>query len=260
MERQNVNFRSSPVQTRKSPRYVPHHHRDHSVLVVTLPQAEFSRFRQTLTVENCRIPTKAAVAAKVADINNLLSHQFTKEELDEKLRRQGTLDNRTRFFKRVELENNVKLARAIGDEAEVTRLEGQLAELTTPRLAFGTSLFKPQQVKETEQERLAEINLRNQRLNYENVRRAQIEEKKASRKATVASAHRAEKKVPTSNNRGLVSGNATPMTGTEGSNTPGPGTPSGEHRRQKSGISKIRHRNMDDENIAALDLDINIEI
>ena len=196
------------------------------------------------------MPTKGAIGAKVADINRLLSHQFTKEELDGKLRKQGTLDNRAKFLKRIELENSIKIARAIGDEAEITRLEDQLADLSTPKLAFGASLFKPQHAKQTEQERLAEINLRNQKLNYENVRRAQLEEKKASRKAVLHRAIGENKNLAVPVDR---SGSVTPA-GTDRSNTPS------QNEKHKGGISKIRHRNKDDENIAALDLDIDIDI
>ena len=213
------------------------------------------------------MPTKSMVASKVADINRLLSHQFTKEELDEKLRKQGSYDNRAKFFKRIEVENSIKIARSMGDDSEVEKLEVQLEEFVGPKLAFGASLFKPQHGKQTEQERLAEINLRNQKLNYESVRRAQVEEKKASRKAVV-SATRAETTIDKAKSKNLEvpkledgAGIVRSRTGTpDGSVASGRGTPSNGPKKQKGGISMIRHRNKDDENIAALDLDIDIDI
>lgn len=242
-------------------------------------EAEFNRYRQTMAVEDCKMATKSMLAAKVGDINRLLNHQFTKEELDEKLRKQGSLDTKMKVFKRMELEKTLKIAKAAGDDDEVERLQVKLAELSTPKLAFGTSLSRPQQAKRTEQERLAEINLRNQRLNYENVRRAQLEEKKASRKAAAAVARgeappmdpfmRVRTRAKThydvngtkpEDNR---SRNGTPVTMTDSENAITPkrsATPLSAAKKQSKGIAVIRHRNMDDENIAALDLDIDIEI
>lgn len=235
--------------------------------------------------------TKSMLASKVADINRLLSHQFTTEELNEKLRKQGSFDSKMKVFKRIELEKAIKIAKAAGDDAEVEKLEAKLAESAAPKLAFGTTLYKPRQEKQSEQERLAEINLRNQKLNYENVRRAQLEEKKASRKAAAAVARgeapadpfmrvktRAKTHHDVSGNSNPLapkvedpvgvsdrSGNGTPMTATttsEKANTPArSATPSIAPKKQsKGGIAVIRHRNMDDENIAALDFDIDIEI
>lgn len=123
-------------------------------------------------------------------------------------------------------------------------------EFAAPKLAFGTSLSKPRSDKPTEQERLADLNVRNQKLNYENVRRAQLEERKASRKAAAAVA------------RGEAPARGgTPMTSTDSpgkSNTPRSTTPLNPPKKTAPG--SIRYRNNDDENIAALDLDIDIEI
>lgn len=211
--------------------------------------------------------TKSMLANKVTDINRLLNHQFTNEELNEKLRKQGSLDNKMSVFKRIETERKLQLARSAGDDEEVEKLEAQMKEFTIPKLAFGTSLSKPRSEKPTEQERLADLNLRNQKLNYENVRRAQLEERKASRKAAAAVARGETPTDPLkrvkANGDGSgandASRSATPMTGTDSpgrSNTPKSTTPSNPPK--KGGT--IRYRNNDDENIAALDLDLDIEI
>lgn len=197
-----------------------------------------------MAAEGYPVPTQSMLAKKVADINRLLNHQFTNEELNEKLRKQGSFDNKMLTFKRIETERKLQQARSSGDDQEVDRLEAEMKEFTAPKLAFGTSLSKPRSEKRTEQERIAELNLRNQKLNYENVRRAQLEERKASRKA--AAAARAND----------PSRGGTPMTGTDSparSNTP-------SNPPMKGGKGAIRHRNNDDENIAALDLELDIEI
>jgi RNA polymerase-associated protein RTF1 len=241
-----------------------------------------------MVVEECKIPTKSMLAAKVADINKLINHKFTKEELNEKLRKQGALDNKSQFFKRLELEKELKQAVADGDEDTVAKIQDELAQITGPKLAFGTTVYKPRTEHQTQQQRLAEINLRNQRLNAENVRRAQLEERKANRKVAAAVArgeavadpfarvktrakthhdvNSVHKPAPNKNDL-LHGGNASASSSpTPGSNTPGKldtprrsETPSGSQKKPK-GTAVIRHRNLDDDNIAALDLDIDIDI
>lgn len=226
--------------------------------------------------------TKSMLANKVTDINRLLNHKFTNEELNEKLRKQGSLDSKTLIFKRMETEKQLKLARASGDDDEVDALQAQLSQLSGPKPAFGMTP-KPQGKKQSEHERLAEINLRNQKLNYESVRRAQLEERKASKKAaaavargeaaadpfmrvrTLAKTHHdanGTSAVPAPKTDGSTTANHedTPTTGPD---TPGKATPTGtasQKKPVKGGIAGIRHQNMDDENIAALDLDLDIEI
>jgi RNA polymerase-associated protein RTF1 len=231
-----------------------------------------------MAVEDCKMATKSMLAKKVADINRLINHQFTKEELNEKLRKQGSLDNKMRTFKRLETEKQLKLARAAGDDEEVSRLEKELAEMTGPKLAFSTQPSKPRTEK-SDYERLAELNLRNQKLNTESVRRAQLEERKASRKAAAAVARGEAQANPFMRVRTLAkthydaNGNSlipdstasrggTPGTGSDTpskASTPKPAV-STQKKQSKGGIASIRHRNMDDENIAALDLELDIEI
>lgn len=224
--------------------------------------------------------TKTMLSEKVADINRLINHKFTDEELNEKLRKQGALNNKANTVKRAETERKIEAAMAAGDDAEVERLQAEAASLLPPKLAFTNNNPKPQVKKQSEHERLAELNLRNQKLNYENVRRAQLEERKASRKAAAAVARGEATANPflrvrtharthydvNSNGTpvpGEASRDATPGTGSDAaskSNTPSkPATPA-QKKATPGGIAKIRHRNMDDENIAALDLDIDIEI
>ena len=249
---------------------------------LTLLQAEFNRYRQTMAVEDCKMATKSTVAEKVVDINRLLNHKFTPEELTEKLRKQGSLDSKSTIFKRIETEKKLKLAKAAGDDAEVERLESEMASMSAPKLAFNANSSKPRADKPSEHERLLELNLRNQRLNTENVRRAQLEERKASRKAAAAVARGEAQPNPfmrvrtharthyDANGNATAQSEATSRDGTPatGSDTPskantpnGSNTPSGSQKKTaKGGVATIRHRNMDDENIAALDLDLDIEI
>lgn len=230
-----------------------------------------------MAVEDCKMATKSQITKKVADINRLLNHKFTNEELNEKLRKQGSLDSKMKIFKRVELEKQLKIARELGNEAEVEKLQVELAN-QGPKLAFSASTSKPRVEKISEHERLLQLNLRNQKMNTENVRRAQLEERKASRKAAAAVARgeasinpflRVKTRAKTHHDvNGSTlkaeengSRSATPASATSNANTPDrSSTPSNSQKKQAKGGATIRHRNMDDENIAALDMDIDIEI
>jgi RNA polymerase-associated protein RTF1 len=193
-----------------------------------------------------------------------------------------------KIWKHLELERELKEAVADGNDDEIARIQAELASDATPKLAFGTTLYKPRSDKETQQQRLAEINLRNQRLNTENVRRAQLEERKLNRKTAAAVARGeavadpfARVKTRAKTHHDVAGGNRTTLKKdglTEGGNASGTGSPapgtetpgkSGNPKRSETpsgsqpkpkGIAVIRHRNMDDENIAALDLDIDIDI
>lgn len=235
------------------------------------------------------MPTKSMVNRKISDIHYLINYQLSKEELEEKLKRQGTNDNKMAVFQRIQLQKRRQEAIASGDEAAIAECDAEIARLSGPKLAFGTSLVEPRSNEQTQQERLAEINRRNQKLNAENVRRAEIEEKRAARLKQAAVARgealpdrfaRVKTRARThydSNGNGLVpkkperaeiSGSATPLT--MGANTPNKATPSGtltpvnaikKEVKPQIGIPKLRYAPNADEILAAsLDFEIDIEI
>lgn len=233
--------------------------------------------------------TKSMLAAKVADINRLINHQFTKEELEEKLRKQGTNDNKTIIYKKIQLDKRRQEALGTKNDELLAEVDAELQKLAAPKLAFGTTLVKPRSSEKTQQERLADLNRRNQKLNAENVRRAELEERRARRKAEAAAARgegtvdrfarvktRARTHYDVNNNRltpklaGESGSDASrPVTPGNGAATPNKAdtpnrsaTPSNikNESKPRGGIPVIRHRPTDDENIAALDLDIDIEL
>lgn len=282
-------------------------------------EAEFGRYRQTLLVEHVPFPTQAQLARKVADINGLLNHQFTSEELNEKLRRQGVNDTKTAIYSRIQLEKKRSSAIASGDERAVASVDAELQQRTAPKLAFGTSLSRPSSSKPdtntlnsststpvSEQDRLYEMNRRNQRLNAASVRAAQIEERRCA-KAVAAAVARGEAapdrfarvrtqarthydvssgRLAASNKDGAGSSSQsqsrtnTPVAGAkkEGENANGNGLGGGDRSNKnhsaspapssargsvpptKKGVLGIRHRPTDDENIAALDFELDIEV
>ncbi|KAH8703280.1 putative RNA polymerase II transcription elongation factor Rtf1p [Talaromyces proteolyticus] len=240
-------------------------------------EAEFNRWRQTMAVEDCKVPTKSTLSAKVVDINKLINYKFSAEELEEKLRKQGSSNVNEKLLKRFELERKLNEAIAESNDDEIGDIQAQLAKESTPKLGSGISLNKPRLEKQqTPEQRLAELNRRNQRLNSENVRRAQLEERRINREKAAAVARGEATADPFSRVRTLAKTHhdvnaprGTPkkedvVEGTNGSSTTAndftssptlKDTPTGSQTKPK-GIAVIRHRNMDDENIAALDLDL----
>ncbi|KAJ5918212.1 hypothetical protein N7454_010587 [Penicillium verhagenii] len=244
-----------------------------------ITDAEYSRYRKTMAVEDIKMATQTKLAGKVNDINRLINHRFTAEELSEKLRRQGALDQKRNVRKRFDLEKELQTAKINGATEEIERLQKELDAIVSPNLSWGTTMNKPVVEKPlSEAERVHIINVRNQKLNYENVRRAQLDERKAARKAaaavargeavadpfmrvrTVAKTHhdvsdkaldevKVEEATPTEVK------DSKPATDSSKASTPNPGfTP------KKKGGFMISYRNTDDENIAALDMDIDIDI
>lgn len=228
--------------------------------------------------------------SKLADFDAVVKHQFTDEELTEKLRRQGVMQKKDAYFERNSINSRRRAAEAKGDEAAIAKCDAELAALDGPKLKYGTSLVDPKAkpvvpVGPTQQERLAELNRANRKANRENVRKAQLAERKAERinreavqrgeavpnsfarvKTYAKTHHDANETLNphlTRQNGGSrdISRSTTPATAT----TPKveakkPVFPSPAQKLTASGMPILGNRNMDDEIIAAMDLGIDIEI
>lgn len=132
--------------------------------------------------DNLPLATKPALIKKIDEIDALIKHEFTPEQINEKLRRSGVLDAKFASVQRSALQAQRKDAVARGDEAAIAKIDAELAALDGPKLAFGTSLTKPAKTAnkgQTQQERLAELNRINRKANTADVRKAQQAERKA---------------------------------------------------------------------------------
>lgn len=248
--------------------------------------------------EELALPTKRFLISKIDDINKLLNHQFTEEEIQEKLKRSGVLQNKFASLERASIVARRKAAEDRGDEAAIAKLDAELAALDGPKLAFGTSLRKPLQKSEaaspglSQQERLALVNRANRKANTQDVRKAQVIERKQealarlavergeaiqnpfarvkTRAKTYHDAKGDSLAVPsgaidyTSNSQDN-SRAGTPLTPARAKSPLQDGTPkrSGTplHAAEKiSGLPRIGKRNMDDDIFAAMDFGIEIDI
>ena len=189
--------------------------------------------------------------------------------------------------------NRRRAAEDRGDEAAIAKCDAELTALLGPKLKYGTSLEDPKPIVSaapaqlTQQERLAELNRINRKKNTEDVRKAQLAEKKAARLARDAilrgeavedpfarvktkaqtfhdvneklAPHRLrEQNLSRNTSRSATpSGLATPKL------EPKKITPTGSpqiKQMTRNGLPILSSRNMDDEIIGALDLGIDIEI
>lgn len=137
-----------------------------------------------MAAESLPLPTRSFLQSKLADINTLLDHTWTEDEIQQKLKRSGVLQTRFAAFERNQILRHRKEAEDRGDEAAVAKCDAELTAMEGPKLAFGTSLNAsprkaPVSTGPNEQERLAILNRNNRKLNQQEVRKAQQAERKA---------------------------------------------------------------------------------
>lgn len=197
-----------------------------------------------------------------------MHRSWTEAEVNAKIERERTLREKFAPTERNRLLDMIEEARRRGNDARVSELQNRLDSIETPRLAFRTSLApapKPTSLVPSQQDRLAALNAENRRRNAEKVRKAQIMEKAKSR-MQARQPRRGE------------NGESTPASG--GSPSPGNGAskqsdaakaPLLPHLQKlqaqnhlagkdKKGVPQIHKPIGDDDIIAALDLEIDVEI
>ena len=231
---------------------------------------EWRRYRITMANEDCKLPTKHFIHGKLDQINALINHRFTEAEITDKINRQNQLNDKiNRVEERRAIQDRKEAAISAEDEDTVIACDDELAALMPLKLAFNTTLVRPgSNHVNKEQERLAELNRRNQRLNAENVRKAQLAEMKAKK----AKKHLAPGVDDLFEGGSDISRSGTPVTGMGPSRNAGPpsqtensrsGTPVNVLRsitKDRKGIPIIRKAALDDEFLASMDLGIEIEI
>lgn len=237
------------------------------------------------------LPTKPFLTSKLDHIEAMINHRFTDQELQEKLRRSGVLQNKAAPFERNVIVTRRHAAEDRGDEAAIAKCDAELAALDGPKLKYGTFLVDPKAkvaapAAPTQQERLAELNKINRKQNRDNVRKAQLAERKADRLAREAvqrgealqnpfarvkthakthydvndtlAPHRARQNGGSRD----ISRSATPTaphTSKVELETK-PVFPSPPQKFTASGMPILGNRNLDDEIMASMDLGIDIEI
>ncbi|KAI0412649.1 hypothetical protein F5X98DRAFT_316551 [Xylaria grammica] len=239
-------------------------------------ESECQRLQKVCQDDGVPFPKKAQVDAKIDDINALRNRTWTEKEVSDKLLRMQNLKKKYDSSERNRLLNKLEQAKEQGNEARIAELQGQLDKLEVPKLAFRTSLLPNKKSAPpstpSQQDRLAQLNMQRRRDNAEAVRKAQIMERAKVRK----NEPRAKgEKVDDDASRWLKT-STTPADGSE-SPAPADGTPQTgkapllphlqklqlQHHqagKDKKGIPQIHRPLVDDDIIASLDLDIDVEI
>lgn len=251
-------------------------------------EAEWNRYKQTCLVEGVPLPTKSKLSGKISDINDLVNRSWTEAELQEKLKKSGALINKYIPIERNRISNLIKEAKANGNTEKEEQYRKELAELDGPKLAYSTSM-QPSPKKNTnqglsQQDRLAKLNHENRRKNAEEVRKAQIAERKAA-KMTEAALARGENvaedtsrrvktkakfkhdvadsfeaKKAASEKSGADTGPSTPNLTAKKSSAPLPHIAKLQAAKNNKGLPTIRRPLMDDDIIGAIDLGIDLEL
>lgn len=257
---------------------------------LTVLQSELNRYVVTCQNEAVTLPTKAFLGGKIDEINRLINHKWTNEEI------KASIAKKLELKKPFDPEEKVRVARLLdearrrGEEQKIEELQEEFDRLGTQRLAFKTSLGTSKLMDSpkvaTEQDRLAERNRENRRLNVEAVRKAQLKEK-ASRREIEQAIKRGETVQDDPSKRlrtkakfvhdinESISVNAS--ANESGASTPANGTPKvgaatkqqilphlaklrDEKHLEEKGLPTVHKPLMDDDVIGTLDLDIDVEI
>lgn len=250
---------------------------------------EWRRYRVTMANEDCKLPTKRSINIKIDRINALLNHRFTEAEITEKMKKQRDIEARiNRTAERDEIKEKIRSAKLAQDYDLADELEERLTAILPMKLAFNTTLGRSENnYVNKDAEKLAELNRRNQKLNAENVRKAQLAEMRARR----AKKHLAPGVEELFEGGSDISRSGTPVNGrstpqppglTPRGGTPNPPTiitgaketPTSTPKRgttptpmllkplakDKRGLAQIRRAANDDEIMAGMDLGIDIDI
>jgi len=196
-------------------------------------QGEFDKWKRTLTTDGQRQPSKRFLTDKLQGIHKLLNQNWTEDALKKKFDKQN------------------KYAKYDGPVIGLSALQHKTGPPPTDKKQMNQS------------ERLAELNRQNRQRNIEEIRRAQIAEKKAETAARAAAKAKAERLAAekAAKDSLKVPGDDLFEGGSDISRT---GTPQPEKKEKKkleiNGIPTFRKRNMDDDILGSMDLGIDIEI
>lgn len=150
-------------------------------------QNELNRYQVTCVNENVKTPLKSVLTSKVDQINNLLTHNWTNEEIKARLARRNELRKRFDPAERERVARLLEEATVAGHEDRTQELQEELDKLGNQRLAFKTSLGPAKSSSyespaiSSEQDRLAARNKENRRMNQEAVRKAQLRDQAKAR-------------------------------------------------------------------------------
>lgn len=254
-------------------------------------EAEFTRFRDTLQKDNIKMPSRRFLTSKLDAIHDLLNQKFTEDSLQIKFAKQRAMELKfdpahIARQKRKDIAKRRADAEQNGDEEEIARCDSELEALDNSAAnTNGAVKAKPVMAKTTPQhDRLAQLNHTNRHKEQERVRQALIAERKKEIKAREAMKEKqaqaaklkAEAATKSGKREAALQKSAMKDLFGEGSDISRAGTPaSGIDTPKKSRaqtpltqpangtklpVGALKKKNLDDDVIGGLDLDIDVEI
>ena len=217
------------------------------------------------------------LSSKCDGIHALLNRSWTASEIEAKLQKSGVVAAQFGVQLRERLVSDRERAIADGDEATIAKLDQELATLDGPKIfnpnngAAKTAVIKPP----TQQERLAALNRANRKANQEEIRKAQLAEKRREQKlheavmrgeAVANPFARVKTRAKVVHDVTLVNKGIDDLFGEASDRsravTPVPGVPkkNGATVVKPGPASLAKQKRMDDEIMASMDLGIEIDI
>lgn len=234
---------------------------------------EWRRYRVVMANEKCKLPTRGAINRKLDEINKLISYRYTDADITAKMnKRKVLLDMINKNDEKAAIQEKLADAIRARDDEKIAALEEELAAIVPMRLALNTSLSRSDAAYvNPEQEKLAEINRRNARLNAENVRKAQLAEMKVRKKKQhlapgLEDLFEGESDISRTGTpvNGQLNGTpkpaGTPLAGTPQAGTPRSSTPNPLRPAAKGGLPLLRRAIGEEEIMRSMDLGIEIDI
>lgn len=238
-------------------------------------EPEFERYKRALAADSIRLPPKKHLLQKLHDIHALLDHKWTEQDIQTKIDRQAALQAKFAAHGRERLVKRREEAAARGDDTVVAKLDQEIALLdggASARLAASAAKQNTPNKGAQQQERLAALNRANRKANSEDIRKAQIAEKRAQYKARDEAIAKAKQREAEAAKAKLLNpgddlfgdgsdisrtatpanGNGTPKKGPSGTSTP--------LNASKKTLGGFRKKALDEDVIASMDLGIDIDI
>ncbi|KAF2155092.1 plus-3-domain-containing protein [Myriangium duriaei CBS 260.36] len=237
--------------------------------------SEFAEFKNTLSEDGIRFPTRRQIDGKLAELKSMVNHQWTEADIQAKMDKKWHKQKAYTDYHRERITRRRDDAARRGDDATVARCNKDLADLDASGVVSTSKTASPIK-KEDQQTRLAQLNKANRKTNSEEIRKALIAESVAKQKARLAAIAKLKEeeerkkaaadaaaqnglKVPGSVDDLFGDGSDISRAGTPRNGTSRAGTPMNGVKEKKA-FGQFSRKKMDDEVIAAMDLGIDIDI
>lgn len=140
-----------------------------------MTEPEFIRFKKQCEIDKVALPTLTAVEKKALDIRALDSRTLTPDEVSDMIRRRNKdkIDPVLIVLTRTKLR---KAREAAVDEADILRIDKELQDLED-------TLGRSHTRMDSQMDRLSKLNQENRKKNIAELRKAELDEKRAARRA-----------------------------------------------------------------------------